>query len=76
MRRIRGVVIGRLKGCGSEGEIGELLSDFFAPYEIPVVRNFPFGHFGDNLLMPIGATVRLSTTDNTFTITAPVVDRR
>jgi muramoyltetrapeptide carboxypeptidase len=75
MRRIRGVVIGRLKGCGSEGEIDELLNDFFASSGIPVVRNFPFGHFGDNLLMPIGASVRLDTSDHTFTITAPVVER-
>ena len=75
MRRIRGVVIGRLKGCGSDGEIEELINDFFASSGIPVVRNFPFGHFGDNLLMPIGASIRLETGDHTFTITAPVVDR-
>lgn len=75
MRRIRGVVIGRLKGCGSEEEIETLLVDFFASMGIPVVRNFPFGHFGDNLLMPFGAPVRLNTSELTFTIPAPVVDR-
>ena len=73
MQRIRGVVIGRLRGCGSEEEIDALLSDFFASMGIPVVRNFPFGHYGDNLLMPIGAAVRLNTSDNTFTISEPVV---
>ncbi|HVS33171.1 MAG TPA: LD-carboxypeptidase [Thermoanaerobaculia bacterium] len=75
IQKIRGVVIGTLKGCGSEEEQTALLHEFFAPYGIPVVRNFPFGHHGDNLLMPIGAPVRLSTSDNTFTITAPVVER-
>ncbi len=74
IQTIRGVVIGKLKGCGSEEEQTALLHEFFAPYGIPVVRNFPFGHHGDNLLMPIGAPVRLSTSDNTFTITSPVVE--
>ena len=76
MRNIRGVVIGRLKGCGSDEEIDALLADFFVSAGVPVVRNFPFGHLGDNLLMPIGAPVRLNTSDTTFTITAPVVERR
>ena len=73
MKRIRGVVIGRLKGCGSEEEIEALLRDFFASMGIPVIRNVPFGHFGDNLLMPIGAPVRLNTSERSLTITAPVV---
>jgi muramoyltetrapeptide carboxypeptidase len=72
---VRGVVIGKLKGCGSEDEQVALLREFFGPFGIPVVRNVPFGHHGDNLLMPIGAPVRLDTSDNTFTITTPVVQR-
>ena len=73
MKRIRGVVIGRLKACGSEEEIEALLRDFFASMGIPVIRNVPFGHHGDNLLMPIGAPVRLDTNERSLTITAPVV---
>jgi muramoyltetrapeptide carboxypeptidase len=73
MKRIRGVIIGRLKACGSEEEIEALLRDFFASMEIPVIRNVPFGHLGNNLLMPIGAPVRLNTAELSLTITAPVV---
>jgi muramoyltetrapeptide carboxypeptidase len=76
IRAIRGVVIGKLKGCGSEEDLVALLREFFGSDGIPVVRNIPFGHHGDNLLMPIGAPVRLSTADNSFTITAPAVERR
>ena len=76
IRAIRGVIIGKLKGCGSEEELDALLREFFEPDGIPVVRNIPFGHHGDNLLMPIGAPVRLNTADNTFTVTAPAVERR
>jgi muramoyltetrapeptide carboxypeptidase len=75
LERLRGVLIGKLKGCGDAAEIGALLADFFASKGIPVVRDLPFGHFGDNLLMPIGAPVRVSTSDGTFTITQPAVQR-
>ncbi|MFZ2490170.1 MAG: LD-carboxypeptidase [Thermoanaerobaculia bacterium] len=75
IRRIRGVVIGRLKGCGTDAEMLELLRDFFLPYGIPVVRNLPFGHHGDNLLMPIGVPARLDTKEQTLTILEPAVAR-
>ncbi len=75
LRSIRGVIIGRLKGCGGEAELNTLLHEFFDSQGIPVVRDFPFGHFGDNLLMPIGANVRLSTRERSFTVTDPVVAR-
>jgi muramoyltetrapeptide carboxypeptidase len=73
MRRIRGVVIGALKNCGNEPDLLAFLREFFDPMSIPVVRNVPFGHQGNNLLMPIGTPVRLSTTEHTLTITEPAV---
>lgn len=75
LRRIRGVLIGKLKGCGNEPEIAALLREKFGSRGIPVVRDLPFGHFGNNLLMPIGAPVRVSTSDGAFTVTAPAVQR-
>jgi muramoyltetrapeptide carboxypeptidase len=73
MQRVRGVVIGALKDCGDDAEMQLFLRDFFTPFGIPVITNFPLGHHGDNLLMPIGRTVRLSTLDHTFTVTEPAV---
>jgi muramoyltetrapeptide carboxypeptidase len=75
MPGIRGVVIGKLKGCGEEDEIGSLLTEFFGSSGIPVIRNVPFGHHGGNLLLPIGIPARLSTTGSTLTITTPAVRR-
>jgi len=75
LRSIRGVLIGKLKGCGSEPEVMALLREKLGSRGIPVVRDLPFGHFGNNLLMPIGASVRVSTKDGAFTITAPAVQR-
>ena len=76
MQRIRGVVIGKLKGCGSEQEMRALLSETFSAAGIPVVIGLPFGHYGDNLAMPIGVPVRLSTQDCTLTIAQPAVRNR
>jgi len=73
MPRIRGVIIGALKECGEDAEMLALLRDFFGSFDVPVVRNLPFGHHGNNLLMPIGTTVRLSTTDMRLTISEPAV---
>ncbi|HEY8131075.1 MAG TPA: LD-carboxypeptidase [Thermoanaerobaculia bacterium] len=66
---IRGVLIGKLKGCGSPAEIDALLHETFDSYGVPVVRDLPFGHQGDNLLMPIGAPVQLSTSKRMLTVT-------
>ena len=75
LKTIRGVIIGNLKGCGSDAEISAFLHEFFGAMRIPVVRHFPFGHEGDNLLMPIGTHARLSTVDNVLAITEPAVSR-
>lgn len=75
MSAVRGVVIGTLKDCGNDAELVLFLRDFFTPFGIPVVRNLPIGHHGNNLLMPVGRTVRLSTLDHTLTVTEPAVIR-
>ena len=75
MPAIRGVIIGALKDCGDGPEAVSLLREFFGSYGIPVVHNLPFGHHGDNLLMPIGTTVRLSTSNMQLTISEPAVVR-
>ncbi|MGZ7039409.1 MAG: LD-carboxypeptidase, partial [Thermoanaerobaculia bacterium] len=75
-QNIRGVIVGRLEGCGSEPEIDALLRDFFNSLAIPVVRDIPFGHQGDNLLMPIGPDVLLDTGERTMTVLTPAVERR
>jgi len=73
LQKIRAVVIGKLKGCGSDAEIEALLHEFFGSSNIPVIRDLPFGHHGNNLLMPIGGAVRVSTGDRTLTLMQPAV---
>lgn len=76
MKRVRGVLIGKLRGCGDDAEVDALLREFFAPFGIPVVHELPFGHDGNNLLMPFGAPVRVSTSACTLTFPYPAVDAR
>lgn len=73
LKKIRAVVIGKLKGCGSDDEMVSLLREFFGSSNIPVIRDLPFGHHGDNLLLPVGGLVRIDTRDGTLTVTQPVV---
>jgi len=68
-------MIGKLKDCGRKApaELDELLLDFFSRSGIPVVRDLPFGHHGDNLMLPIGARVDLDTPALQFAFPEPAV---
>lgn len=63
LNSIRGILVGRLKDCGGpdDSALDDLLHDAFVPLGIPVVRDLPFGHHGNNLLLPIGARAILDT---------------
>ena len=74
MKKIRGVIIGALKNCGTAADLRAFLVEFFQSFDIPVVQNLPFGHQGNNLLMPIGTRVRISTHDRTFTVMEKAVE--
>lgn len=75
---LRGVIIGKLRECGAgvQDELDELFHEFFVSRGIPVLKDMPFGHFGQNLLLPIGRSVIVDTTTLTLTLPEPVVERR
>jgi len=75
LQSIRGVMIGKLKQCGDtgSGDLKSLLEEFFSSAGIPVLHNLPFGHFGDNLLLPIGARVEIDTRQRRLRLPDPVV---
>jgi muramoyltetrapeptide carboxypeptidase len=76
LQTILGVMIGKLKDCGGSEPAGLelLLDEFFGRAGIPVLRDMPFGHHGDNLLMPIGVPAEIDTDAGTFVIRDPIVD--
>lgn len=74
-RGLRGIIVGQLRECGEgdPGELDSLLLDFFGDLGVPVVRGLPFGHFGNNLLLPIGQRVLLDASSCSLTFHDPVV---
>lgn len=74
-RGIRGVLVGKLKDCGGGKveELDSLLREFFSELGIPVVRDLPFGHHADNLLLPIGRRMQIDTDAGILTFEEPAV---
>ena len=75
LQTIAGAMIGRLQDCGGSDPEGveSLLRETFSRAGIPVVFNLPFGHYGNNLMMPIGRSVEIDTHSGSFTILEPAV---
>lgn len=75
---LRGVIIGKLRECGvgEQDELQSLFAEFFDSRGIPVLRDMPFGHFGNNLLLPIGRPVAIDTLSRTLRFSEPFVERR
>ncbi|MBW3670536.1 MAG: LD-carboxypeptidase [Acidobacteria bacterium] len=73
LARLRAVLIGELKDCGGRDprELDLLISEFFGDRGIPVLRDLPFGHHGDNLLTPIGVPVTIDTDRGTISFPEP-----
>jgi len=74
-QRLRGMIVGQLRECGEDrpDELDDLLLEFVRHLDIPLVRGLPFGHFGNNLMLPIGQTIALDTSDCSLTLLEPVV---
>lgn len=77
LTRLRAVMIGELRDCGERdaSELEQLIQEFFMDRGIPVVRNLPFGHHGNNLLLPIGVPLLLDTASGTMTFPESAVDK-
>lgn len=77
LRRIQGVLVGRLKDCGGpvEGELEIMLRSFFEARGIPVILNAPFGHSGNNLLLPYGQRAVLDADSGILSFPQPMVAR-
>lgn len=64
--KVNGIILGRFRGCEpDEGEISltisEVFNDHLGDLKVPVLVDFPIGHVEDNLPLPVGAKVRVST---------------
>ena len=61
--QITGIVFGNFLDCSArkeaDGTIDEVIDFFTENLDIPVIKNFPFGHELDRRLLPLGAEVKI-----------------
>lgn len=61
--KIKGIIFGNFLDCSvrkeADGMIDEVIDFFAEGLEVPVIKNFPFGHEFDRRLLPLGAEVEI-----------------
>jgi len=63
---VRGIILGYFTNCGED--INSYILDFFKNFNIPIIKNQPFGHEEPNLTIPLGETCLINTKELTWEI--------
>ncbi len=61
-KKVKGIVFGRFSDCQdhpTQGSLEEVLADFCAQVNVPMIKNFNFGHFHERYVLPMGVKYRL-----------------
>ena len=71
--QVAGVILGIFRKCepdDPEGSLSleEVFQDYFADLGVPVIMNFPIGHFRYNATLPVGAMVELDADQGRVTL--------
>lgn len=61
LKGLAGMVIGRMKDCGSKDEMNSLLEERLGGLPVPVATGLPVGHGGENISLPLGLPALLDT---------------
>lgn len=60
---VRGIIFGQFSECeavaNTHGEVSDVLDDFATKVSIPIIKDFPLGHFHRRLVFPLGLPYRL-----------------
>lgn len=74
---VRGIVVGRLTGCGPPDVVRAVIGDRLAPLGVPLITGAPFGHDQPNLAFPCGVPATLDASDadagGTLVLRAPAL---
>ncbi len=68
LKGIAGVIAGQFVDCGEPTAIDRLISEQFAPMNIPILTGFPVGHGSDNMTLPLGIPAELDADAMTLTL--------
>lgn len=61
-KNVKGIVLGRFADCTdtpTQGTVDSVLAEFCAQVNIPVIRNFNFGHFKERFVLKAGVKYQL-----------------
>lgn len=65
LKGVKGIIFGILKGCEAQGNeslsLDYVIEDFIKDLNVPVVKNFTFGHVQSRCTFPIGVKALLDT---------------
>lgn len=59
---VKGIIIGRFSDCSdhpTQGSMAEVIEDFAAHVDVPMIADFNFGHFRERFVLPGGVKYRL-----------------
>ena len=70
---LAGVVVGQFNDCHPPPNrpslsVAEVLDDYLAPLDVPIVANYPVGHTTNNATLPLGAPVELDANSGIITV--------
>ncbi len=73
--KIKGMVIGKLYKCkGTDGmSIKRIIEETTKGYAFPIIYDVDFGHYCENITLPIGIKARINTEKRTFEFLEPAV---
>lgn len=61
-KEVKGIIIGRFSDCSdhpTQGSMAEVIEDFAAHVDVPMIADFNFGHFRERFVLPGGVKYRL-----------------
>ena len=75
-----GIILGQFTGCVPDKEdslsLDQVLEDYFRSSKVPVVRDFPLGHFKNNATLPVGCLAELDADAGTLRLLENPVELR
>lgn len=60
--KVKGIVLGKFADCSdhkTQGTVEEFIADFCKQVNVPLIKNFNFGHFANHHVLPMGVRYRL-----------------
>lgn len=61
--KVKGIIFGEFADCitdkPQEGSVDDVISYFVENLNIPIIKNFKYGHIADRYILPIGANIEL-----------------